>query len=88
MRKLLDPVLERSRRHGSGRCARPSQLALGFMVTTEVAVVLGYLAQRVLGQYELVLLDEGVDASPPRLLFVLPNLGQAMHSFGAERTSS
>jgi coenzyme F420 biosynthesis associated uncharacterized protein len=47
-------------------------------------VVVGYLAQRVLGQYELVLLDEAVDERPPRLLFVLPNLGQAMRAFGAE----
>src|SRR5581483_4042232 len=36
------------------------------------------------GQYELVLLDEAVEDRPPRLLFVLPNLGQAMHAFGAE----
>jgi coenzyme F420 biosynthesis associated uncharacterized protein len=60
------------------------QIAVGFIVTTEVAVVLGYLAQRVLGQYELVLLDESTEASPPRLLFVLPNLGQAVENFGAQ----
>ena len=46
--------------------------------------MLGYLAQRVLGQYELVLLDEAVEDRPPRLLFVLPNLGQAVQAFGAE----
>jgi coenzyme F420 biosynthesis associated uncharacterized protein len=46
--------------------------------------VLGYLAQRVLGQYELVLLDEAETSSPPRLLFVLPNLGQAVRSFEAQ----
>ena len=56
---------------------------MGLVVTTEVGVVLGYLAQRVLGQYELVLLDESVEDRPPRLLFVLPNLGQAMRSFAA-----
>jgi coenzyme F420 biosynthesis associated uncharacterized protein len=82
MRKLLDPVIERSsQRIGPLRPA--IALTLGVVVTTEVAVVLGYLAQRVLGQYELVLLDEGTNPSPPRLLFVLPNLGQAMQSFGA-----
>ncbi len=37
-----------------------------------------------LGQYELVLLDEAVEDRPPRLLFVLPNLGQAVSAFGAE----
>jgi coenzyme F420 biosynthesis associated uncharacterized protein len=47
-------------------------------------VVLGYLAQRVLGQYELVLLDEAEATAPPRLLFVMPNLGQAVRSFEAQ----
>ena len=37
-----------------------------------------------LGQYELVLLDEAVQERPPRLLFVLPNLGQAVRTFGAD----
>lgn len=82
MRTLLDPVLERAGT-GLGPLKPAAQLAIGFMVTTEVAVVLGYLAQRVLGQYELVLLDETED-HPPRLLFVLPNLGQAVTAFGAD----
>ena len=56
---------------------------MGLVITTEVGVVLGYLAQRVLGQYELVLLDEAVAEREPRLLFVLPNLGQAVSTFGA-----
>ncbi len=83
MRTLLDPVLERA---GSGLGPlRPAvQLALSVAVTTEVGVVLGYLAQRVLGQYELVLLDEGLESTPPRLLFVLPNLGQAVKTFEAQ----
>ncbi len=83
MRGMLDPVLERAG-GGLGPLRPAIQLALGLVITTEVAVVLGYLAQRVLGQYELVLLDEGADASPPRLLFVLPNLGQAVQTFGAQ----
>ncbi len=84
MRQLLDPVLDRASGTLSGPLKPAMQLALGFVVTTEVAVVLGYLAQRVLGQYELVLLDESTETSPPRLLFVLPNLGQAVEAFGAE----
>ena len=83
MRTLLDPVLERAGTR-LGPLKPAAQLALGFVVTTEVAVVLGYLAQRVLGQYELVLLDDTPDSSPPRLLFVLPNLGQAVEAFGAD----
>ncbi|HEY5190024.1 MAG TPA: zinc-dependent metalloprotease [Solirubrobacteraceae bacterium] len=84
MRQLLDPVLDRAAGGLKGPLKPAAQLTLGFVVTTEVAVVLGYLAQRVLGQYELVLLDESAEASPPRLLFVLPNLGQAVEAFGAE----
>lgn len=83
MRTLLDPVLQRAG-SGLGPLKPAAQLAMGLIVTTEVAVVLGYLAQRVLGQYELVLLDDSPDASPPRLLFVLPNLGQAVEAFGAD----
>jgi coenzyme F420 biosynthesis associated uncharacterized protein len=83
MRSLLDPVLERAG-DGLGPLRPAARLALGVAVTTEVGVVLGYLAQRVLGQYELVLLDDADDAGPPRLLFVMPNLGQAVKSFGAQ----
>jgi coenzyme F420 biosynthesis associated uncharacterized protein len=83
MRVLLDPVLERA---GSGLGPlRPAvKITLGVVLTTEVGVVVGYLAQRVLGQYELVLLDKSAHDQPPRLLFVLPNLGEAVRAFGAE----
>jgi coenzyme F420 biosynthesis associated uncharacterized protein len=83
MRSLLDPVLNRAG-GGLGPLKPAAKLALGVVVTTEVGVVLGYLAQRVLGQYELVLLDEAESAAPPRLLFVMPNLGQAVRSFEAQ----
>jgi coenzyme F420 biosynthesis associated uncharacterized protein len=82
MRRMLDPVLERAGA-GLGPLRPPVQLAVGLMVTSEVGVVLGYLGQRVLGQYELVLLDETPEDRPPRLLFVLPNLGAAVKSFSA-----
>ncbi len=83
MRALLDPVLERAGT-GLGPLRPAMQIGIGVVLSTEVGVVVGYLAQRVLGQYELVLLDEAVEDRPPRLLFVLPNLGQAVQSFGAE----
>lgn len=83
MRALLDPVLARANK-GLGPLQPMMQIAIGFVLSTEVGVVLGYLAQRVLGQYELVLLDEAVEDRPPRLLFVLPNLGQAVQAFEAE----
>jgi coenzyme F420 biosynthesis associated uncharacterized protein len=83
MRLLLDPVMEKSAA-GMGPLRPAVQLAMGLVISTEVGVVLGYLAQRVLGQYELVLLDEAVAEREPRLLFVLPNLGQAVKTFGAQ----
>ncbi len=83
MRALLDPVLKRAGEN-LGPLRPAVQIGVGLVLSTEVGVVLGYLAQRVLGQYELVLLDEAVENRPPRLLFVLPNLGQAVRSFDAD----
>jgi coenzyme F420 biosynthesis associated uncharacterized protein len=83
MRVLLDPVMQRATK-GMGPLRPAMQIGIGFVLSTEVGVVVGYLAQRVLGQYELVLLDEAVEDRPPRLLFVLPNLGHAVHAFGAD----
>jgi coenzyme F420 biosynthesis associated uncharacterized protein len=83
MRALLDPVLNRAGQN-LGPLRPAVQIGVGLVLSTEVGVVLGYLAQRVLGQYELVLLDEAVENRPPRLLFVLPNLGQAVRSFEAD----
>jgi coenzyme F420 biosynthesis associated uncharacterized protein len=82
MRQLLDPVLERAGK-GLGPLRPAMQIGIGVVLTTEVGLVVGYLAQRVLGQYELVLLEEPANDQPPRLLFVLPNLGQAVKAFGA-----
>ena len=83
MRLLLDPVLQRAN-DNLGPIKPVVEIGMGIVLSTEVGVVLGYLAQRVLGQYELVLLDEAVEDRPPRLLFVLPNLGHAVHAFGAD----
>jgi coenzyme F420 biosynthesis associated uncharacterized protein len=83
MRLLLDPVLKRAG-DNLGPLKPAIEIGMGIILSTEVGVVVGYLAQRVLGQYELVLLDEAVEDRPPRLLFVLPNLGHAVEAFGAE----
>jgi len=83
MRLLLDPVLQRAG-DNLGPLKPAMEIGMGIVLSTEVGVVVGYLGQRVLGQYELVLLDEAVEDRPPRLLFVLPNLGQAVQAFGAE----
>jgi coenzyme F420 biosynthesis associated uncharacterized protein len=82
-RALIDPMLERmSERLGPVKPA--AELWLGVTGSTEVGVLIGYLAQRVLGQYEFVLLKEHADGRAPRLLFVLPNLGAAVKRFEAD----
>jgi coenzyme F420 biosynthesis associated uncharacterized protein len=82
MRRMLDPVLDRAgEKLGPLKGAR--SLGVSVVSTIEIGVVVGFLAQRVLGQYELVLLDETSDDSPPRLLFVVPNLGAAVKALGA-----
>ena len=83
MRALLDPPLSRVG-EGLGATKHAVRLGAGVVLTAEVGVVLGFLAQRVLGQYELVLLDTTPEDRPPRLLFVLPNLGAAGRAFGAD----
>ena len=85
MRRVLDPVVERLEGRRSGVLAGgPLRSVAGALLALEVGGLTGLLSQRVLGQYELVLLDEAVEDRPPRLLFVLPNLGQAVNAFGAE----
>lgn len=83
MRILLDPPLEKVGA-GLGPARQALRLGAGVVLTAEMGVVLGFLAQRVLGQYELVLLDTTPEDRPPRLLFVLPNLGSAGRAFGAD----
>jgi coenzyme F420 biosynthesis associated uncharacterized protein len=82
MRALLEPVLNRAGA-GLGPLGPAVQIGFGFALSAEVGVVVGYLGQHVLGQYELVMLDEVPGEQPPRLLFVLPNLGAAVDVFGA-----
>jgi coenzyme F420 biosynthesis associated uncharacterized protein len=90
MRRMLDPVLDKagSAMRGSGPLKPAMQAAAGVVLTAEVGVILGFLAQRVLGQYELVLLEPvaGEAARPPRLLFVEPNLATAVASLDVDET--
>ena len=53
-------------------------------LAAEAGLVIGYVAQRVLGQYEVSLL--GGDA-PPRLLFVAPNLRKAVRELEVDPDS-
>lgn len=71
-RVILEPLASKLDKPGAlGHAGR----AIGAVVAgAEVGGLLGLLAQRVLGQYDLVLLDP---SSPERLLFVAPNLREA-----------
>jgi coenzyme F420 biosynthesis associated uncharacterized protein len=84
MSALLDPALRQVGR-SVAKPARPFvQITAGAVMTAEVGVMLGFLAQRVLGQYELVLLDTTPSDKPPRLLYVAPNLTNAVRAFRAD----
>jgi coenzyme F420 biosynthesis associated uncharacterized protein len=84
--KMLDPVSERlaSRLEMAGPLAGPLRAVTGATLAAESGLVMGYMSQRVLGQYELSLLE--VEAQP-RLLFVGPNLNKAVRELDAERDS-
>src|SRR3954463_5394627 len=86
MSDMLDPVTQRlgTRFTGSGAFAGPLRIAAGATVAAEIGLVVGYMSQRVLGQYELSLLDP---ARPARLLFVGPNLARAVRDLDVEEDS-
>lgn len=73
MRGVLDPLADRIG-SGSGPLAGPLRNAGGLLLGAEVGGLVGFLAQRVLGQYEVPPTDP---ERPARLLFVAPNLEEA-----------
>ncbi len=83
---LLDPVGDRlaDRLGSAGPLAGPLRAASGAALAAEVGLVAGYMSQRVLGQYELSLLQP---EQPARLLFVGPNLVKAIGEMSLDRDS-
>jgi coenzyme F420 biosynthesis associated uncharacterized protein len=83
---LLEPVTERleARLTSAGPLAGPLKIAASATVAAEAGLVIGYMSQRVLGQYELSLLQPEIE---PRLLFVAPNLDAAIRDMGLDRES-
>ena len=81
MRPLLSPLSEKL---GEQRGAFGGALGSvsGLMMGAQVGALTGMLSQRVLGQYDLALLDASV---PPRLLLISPNLAQAASNLGVDR---
>jgi coenzyme F420 biosynthesis associated uncharacterized protein len=76
MRAVLDPVVARQ-----GEGLGPLRVVTGMLLAVEVGALSGFLAARVLGQYEFPVTDP---EAPARLLFVGPNLAQAARSLDAE----
>lgn len=81
---LLEPVTDRmSERLGrAGPMAGPLRMAAGATVAAESGLVMGYMSQRVLGQFELSLIQPD---APTRLLFVAPNLDKAVTDLDIKR---
>lgn len=80
MRTILDPIAARAG-DGMGPAGPPIRAVAGMFLALEVGAISGFLAGRVLGQYEFPILDP---AAPARLLFVGPNLATAARSMEAD----
>jgi uncharacterized protein (DUF2342 family) len=81
MRPLLGGLSERLG-EGTGPLAGPLRSASGFLLGAQVGALTGVLSQRVLGQYDLALLDDSVT---PRLLLLAPNLALAARNLSVDR---
>jgi coenzyme F420 biosynthesis associated uncharacterized protein len=73
---LLDQVVPR----GGGLTVAAMALANRWITTRQLGVLLGFMGQRVLGQYDLALLS--AEAAPGRLLFVEENIRQTAKALG------
>jgi coenzyme F420 biosynthesis associated uncharacterized protein len=81
MRPMLAPLTEKLSTQ-KGMLGAPMRAASGLMLGAQVGALTGVLSQRVLGQYDLALLDASVT---PRLLLLGPNLAQAARNLGVDR---
>src|SRR5271165_4713836 len=84
MRPLLAPLAERVDEDGGwlGPLRDPLRSASGMLLGAQVGALTGMLSQRVLGQYDVALLD---NSTPPRLLLLAPNLAQAARNLAVDR---
>jgi len=84
MAELMKPIEERmsERFEKAGPLAGPFRAGAGAALAAELGLVVGYMSQRVLGQYELSLI---AGTANPRLLFVGTNLVGAATALGVDR---
>jgi coenzyme F420 biosynthesis associated uncharacterized protein len=81
MQPMLAPLTDAMGSSG-GFLAGPMRSASGLLMGVQVGALAGMLSQRVLGQYDLALLDASVK---PRLLLLAPNLAQAAQTLNVDR---
>jgi coenzyme F420 biosynthesis associated uncharacterized protein len=81
MRPLLDPLTQRLGT-AKGPLAPALRSSTQLLLGAQVGAVTGMLAQRVLGQYDVALLDA---ERAPRLLMIAPNIAQAASSLELDR---
>lgn len=78
--KLEKDLLEQVMPTRAGLGSAAVALANRWITTRQLSLLLGFLGQRVLGQYDLALLS--AEATPGRLLFVEENIRQTARSLG------
>jgi len=82
MRPILEMLTERIDAPSAGPLSGPLRSASGFLLGAQVGALTGVLSQRVLGQYDLALLDDRV---PPRLLLLAPNMALTARNLAVDR---
>jgi coenzyme F420 biosynthesis associated uncharacterized protein len=80
MRPMMAPLTERLG-ETSGVFAGPLRSAAGMLMGAQIGALTGALSQRVLGQYDLALLDRSVQ---PRLLLLAPNLALSARALSVD----
>jgi coenzyme F420 biosynthesis associated uncharacterized protein len=78
--KLEHDLLDQVMPPGGGLTVAAMALANRWITTRQLGVLLGFMGQRVLGQYDLALLS--AEAAPGRLLFVEENIRQTAKALG------
>jgi coenzyme F420 biosynthesis associated uncharacterized protein len=81
MRPLLDPLTKRLG-NGTGPLAPAMRSITQLLLGVQVGAITGVLSQRVLGQYDIALLEP---ERPPRLLLLAPNLANAARNLELDR---